>query len=98
MSDGQNRKPEDCSATPHDGTFNSDVRNTMRHFGYEKLAEWFGLWDNTPERLAQLKSGGNALFVPFDVFGLDKKYHLSFDYDPDYPWMLIQLTVTNPNR
>ena len=63
------------------------LEEAMDHFGYETIGEWNNLWLNTPEQLEMLSSLPEII----KTLGLDKRYQIIFDYDPDYPIMLIQM-------
>lgn len=70
-----------------------DLQEVMAHFGYETTGEWHSTWVNKPgqiERLANLPE-----FIK--ILGLDKRFHITFDYDPTYTRMLLQATVTGPS-
>lgn len=61
----------------------------MEHFGYQEIGPWSSTWINKPgeiEKLATLPE-----FIK--TLGLDQCYRIIFDYDPNYPRMLLQATV-----
>lgn len=71
-----------------------DAAEIAAHFGYKTVCEWRSAWLNKPgqiERLAFLPE-----FLRF--LGLDKRCRITFDYDPDYPRMLLQAMVINADR
>ena len=70
------------------------LQEVMAHFGYDSIGEWSSTWLNEPrqiDRLAELPK-----FI--GLLGLDKHYRIIFDYDPDYPKMLLQATVSDPSQ
>lgn len=70
------------------------LQEVMAHFGYETIGEWSSTWLNKPgqiERLSKLPE-----FIK--MLGLDKRYRIIFDYDPDYPKMLLQATASNSSQ
>lgn len=71
-----------------------DLQEVMAHFGYETIGEWSSTWLNKPgqiERLSELPE-----FIK--MLGTDRRFRIIFDYDPVYPKMLLQATVSNPSR
>lgn len=67
----------------------STLKDALQHYGYDaerKSGVFYGFWD----REIALQ---NLIMIPESMkkIGLDKKYRIVFDYDPDYPKALLQL-------
>lgn len=70
------------------------LQEVMAHFGYDTIGEWSSTWLNVPGQIERLA----ALPEFLRLMGLDKRYRITFDYDPDYSNMLLQATVINSSR
>lgn len=62
-----------------------------KHYGYESLASWHSAWLNRPDQLDRLSSLPEVI----RLLGVDKRIHITFDFDPSYSNMLLQATVTD---
>lgn len=69
-------------------------QEVMAHFGYETIGEWSSTWLNVPGQIERLASLPEII----KMLGLDKRYKITFDYDPAYPKMLLQATVSEPSQ
>lgn len=89
----QSSQPDSTQLAAEEITRSPDLYEVMAHFGYETAGEWSSTWLNKPgqiERLSELPE-----FIK--MLGLDKRYRIIFDYDPAYPKMLLQATVSDPS-
>lgn len=66
-------------------------KEVMAHFGYEEVGEWHSTWLNKPGQIERL----SALPEVIKMLGVDRKCRIIFDYDPNYPKMLLQATVSD---
>ena len=71
-----------------------DLQEVMAHFGYETIGEWSSIWLNKPGQIERL--AGLPEFIK--TLGLDKKFRITFDYDPAYPKMLLQATASGSSQ
>ena len=68
------------------GPYLSEV---MKHFGYQEIGQWSNTWINKPGEIENLATLPEFI----KTLDLDKCYRIIFDYDPNYPRMLLQATV-----
>jgi hypothetical protein len=69
------------------------MEDVAAHFGVEKLASYCSAWPNNGEQLQRLSQ-----LPEFVKKNADKTVRVTFDYDPEYPRMLLQATVTDLSR
>lgn len=71
---------------------NLGLAEILAHYGYEDPAPWHSTWPNQPGQLRRL----SELPTFIEAMGVGKRFHITFDYDPTYPNMLLQAVVETP--
>lgn len=70
------------------------MEDVWAHFGYTEIGEYHRSWHNTPEQIERLASLPEIL----RMIGMQNRIKVTFDYDPDYPRLLLQATVISPGE
>ncbi len=64
------------------------------HYGYNYVGKWHSHWPNVPGQIDRLSDLPDFI----KTVGLDKqRFRVTFDYDPDYPNMLLQAVTVSSN-
>ena len=72
------------------------LEESAAHYGYDvsALKDWHSCWPNAPEQIERL--AGLPEFIKMS--GLEnQRFRITFDYDPDYPNMLLRAATVSSN-